>query len=364
MATYKQAAGFDFDESTEHSVLSVQHLIAKEPLSSIPQQFVRPNQEPQSTFSNAETGSLPTVPTIDMKQLLSDEASADIELEKLHSACKEWGLFQLVNHGVSTSLLDKFKHEIEEFFQLPLEEKAKYRKTGDLEGYGCDQIITKDKKLDWGDRLYMTTNPLNSRKSHIIPELPYSFRNTLESYIVELQKLAVKVLDFLGRRLKMEKREMGELFEDGRQSVRITYYPPCPQPELVMGITPHTDGTGITILNQVNGVNGLELKKDGIWIPVNVLSNALIVNLGDIIEIMSNGMYKSVEHRAIVNTEKERISVAMFISPHLDAEIGPVTSLTSPQNPPIFKTIGMEKYVKNFFTYNHEGRSHLEYMRL
>ncbi|KAJ7968828.1 2-oxoglutarate (2OG) and Fe(II)-dependent oxygenase superfamily protein [Quillaja saponaria] len=361
MANYKPAAGFD---ESSHSVLSVQHLIAKEPLSSIPQQFVRPNQEPPSTFSNTETGSLPTTPTIDLEQLLSDEASADIELEKLHSACKEWGLFQLVNHGVSISLLEKLKHEIEDFFQLPLEEKVKYRKPGDLEGYGCDQVISKDQKLDWGDRLYMTTNPLHSRKSHIIPELTSSFRSTLELYIVELQKLAVKVLDILGRRLKMEMGEMGELFEDGKQSVKITYYPPCTQPELVMGVVAHTDGTGITILNQVNGVNGLELKKDGIWIPVNVLSNALIVNLGDILEIMSNGMYKSVEHRAIVNSEKERISIAMFISPHLDAKIGPVTKLTNHQNRPIFKTIGMEKYVKNFISYNHEGRSHLEYMRL
>ena len=109
-------------------------------------------------------------------------------------------------------------------------------------------------------------------------------RRILEVYIVELQNLAMTFLGLLGKALKIEKREW-EVFEDGMQSVRMTYYPPCPQPERVMGLTAHSDATGITILNQVNGVHGLQIKKHGIWIPVNVASDALILNIGDILEV-------------------------------------------------------------------------------
>lgn len=110
-------------------------------------------------------------------------------------------------------------------------------------------------------------------------------RETMEAYLKELQKLALTLLEHLGKALMIEMREMKEMFDDGMQSVRITYYPPCPQPEQVMGITPHSDATGITILHQVNGVEGLQLKKDGVWIPVNFHPDAFVVNIGDVLEV-------------------------------------------------------------------------------
>ena len=107
----------------------------------------------------------------------------------------------------------------------------------------------------------------------------------MECYFAELQKLAMMLLGFMARALKLEKGEMEELFDDGMQSVRMTYYPPCPQPERVVGLTPHSDASGITILLQVNGVDGLQIKKDGVWIPVSFLLDALVVNVGDILEV-------------------------------------------------------------------------------
>ena len=107
----------------------------------------------------------------------------------------------------------------------------------------------------------------------------------MDSYIVELQILAMELLGLLEKTLKIEKREMVEVFEDGLHSMRMTYYPPCPQPEQVLGLTAHSDAAGITILNQVNGIDGLQVKKDGVWIPVNVISDALVVNIGDILEV-------------------------------------------------------------------------------
>lgn len=84
----------------------------------------------------------------------------------------------------------------------------------------------------------------------------------------------------------MEETEAEEMFDDGMQSLRMTYYPPCPWPEKVMGLTPHSDASGITILLQVNGVQGLQVKKDGVWIPVQFLPDAFVVNIGDILEVL------------------------------------------------------------------------------
>ncbi|RVW71270.1 Codeine O-demethylase [Vitis vinifera] len=185
--------------------------------------------------------------------------------------------------------------------------------------------------------------PIQSRikqmtsQQYLLPELPSLLRDSLECYLAELQKLAMMLLGFMAKALKLEKGEMEELFEDGMQSVRITYYPPCPQPELVMGLTPHSDATGITILLQINGVDGLQIKKDGVWIPVSFLPDALVVNVGDVLEILSNGVYTSIEHRATVNAAKERISIAMFFNPKFSAQTKPAPSQINPQNPPLFK---------------------------
>lgn len=85
--------------------------------------------------------------------------------------------------------------------------------------------------------------------------------------------------------LEIESKEISKLFEDGMQSMRMNYYPPCPQPEQVIGLTPHSDAVGLTILLQVSQVEGLQIKKDGMWVPVKPLPNAFIVNIGDILEV-------------------------------------------------------------------------------
>ncbi|ESR62842.1 hypothetical protein CICLE_v10018344mg, partial [Citrus x clementina] len=347
-------------ESSESSVLSVKELMKNHKIT-VPESYLRLDQEPPNPLNGTHVSAW--IPTFDLESLLSKE-DKEFQLEKLHAICKEWGIFQLVNHGVSSSLLAKLKHDMLEFYELPMEEKMKYKiKPGDVEGYGA--VARSDGKLDWGDRVYMITNPIQRRKSHLLPELPSSLRKTLESYLLELQKLALKLLGLvMGKALNIESKEIEEIFEDGMQSVRMNYYPPCPKPEVVMGLTPHSDATAITILHQVNGVDGLEIKKDGVWIPARILPNALVVNVGDILEIMSNGVYRSVEHRATVNSVKERISIAFFVNPKFDARVGPLTSLINPDNPPLFRRVLMEEYVKTFFSRKLNGKSHLEYMKI
>ncbi|RHN42319.1 putative thebaine 6-O-demethylase [Medicago truncatula] len=124
-------------------VPSVQEL-AKESLTNVPERYVLSDQD-IVVLSNP-TSSLPQVPVIDLAKLLSQDLNLKgHELEKLHSACKEWGFFQLVNHGVSTSLVKNMKRGAKTLFELSMEEKKKlWQREGDLEGFGQAFILSEE----------------------------------------------------------------------------------------------------------------------------------------------------------------------------------------------------------------------------
>ncbi|KAL9675349.1 hypothetical protein QQ045_003551 [Rhodiola kirilowii] len=219
----------------------------------------------------------------------------------------------MVGHGVSEELLEKVKIEIHEFFNLPVEEKERYvQLSDDLEGYGQAFVFSEEQKLDWGDMFYMITLPVSMRKPHLLPKLlPPSLREAIEEYSLELKSLSMKLLEFLSMALKMDSKEFKDMFEEGIQSMRFNYYPPCPQPDLAIGLTPHSDAIGfITILLQINDKEGLEIRKDGKWVSVKPIFNTFVVNIGDVLEIVSNGAYRSIEHRGVVNSIGEREAVA------------------------------------------------------
>ncbi|XP_074356985.1 protein SRG1-like [Apium graveolens] len=314
--------------------------MAKEKIAAVPSRYVRYNQELVLSSSSSAL----EVPVIDMEILLDGDVM-DTELKKLHHTCKEWGFFQLINHGVSYSLLEKVKTEVDEFFKLPLEEKRKFGQLdGDVERYGQAFVMSNEQKLDWADMLFMITLPTELRKPHLLPQLPLSF-------------------SVMAKALKMNPEELEVLFEEGMQSMRMNYYPPCPQPDQVIGLTPHSDGTGLTILYQLNETEGLQVRKDGIWIPVKPLPSGFVVNIGDILEVITNGTYPSIEHRGIVNSVKERMSVATFLAPNLQGDFGPAPSLLSPETPN-YKRINTMDFLQGFFAQKLDGKSYLDTLRI
>lgn len=343
-------------------VPSVQEL-ANQKLLSVPPRYVRPDQDPP--FVPFNSSARREIPVVDLQKLLADDDSSSSELHKLDSACKEWGFFQLINHGVSTSLIEEVKIEMEKFFHLPKEEKEKFGQAADdLEGFGQAFVVSEEQKLDWADMFYVVSLPTNLRKPHLLPKLPVAFREHLEVYSYEVKTLAMKILSLMAEALGMKLEDMTTLFEEGMQGIRMNHYPPCPQPEQVIGLCPHSDAVGLTILLQVSQVEGLQVKKDGTWIPVQPLPNAFVVNIGDILEIVTNGIYKSIEHRATVSSDMERISVATFLSPDLKGDMGPAPSLISPKNPAKFKRIGAADYFRELFTRELDGKSYLDVMRI
>ncbi|KAK4859030.1 hypothetical protein QYF36_025612 [Acer negundo] len=163
--------------SFDHATLAfpfVQEL-AKKPLTSVPPRYVHLDQDPPIVSLDSSSQQ---VPIIDMQRLLSEDFM-DSELQKLDQACREWGFFQLINHGVSSSLVEKVKLETEKFFKLPIEEKSKYgQPEGDVfhvEGYGNVFVGSEDTKLHWRDSLYFTISPPHLRKPHLFLNLPPSF---------------------------------------------------------------------------------------------------------------------------------------------------------------------------------------------
>lgn len=344
-------------------VPNVQEL-AKEAIAEVPPRYVRTDQD-HPLMDDDHGTLLLEVPVIDLNNLSSSDGNLrESELEKLHTACKDWGFFQLINHGVSCSLVEEVKLGIQEFFKLPMEEKRKFwQEAGDLEGFGQAFVVSEEQKLDWGDMFFLMSLPRHLRKPHLFPMLPSPFRDVLDEYSSALRDLAMKILLLMGKALKMDTKEMIELFDEGVQHFRMNYYPPCPQPNLVIGLTPHSDAVGLTILLQINEMEGLQIRKEGKWIPVKPLPNAFVVNVGDILEIVTNGTYRSIEHRATVNSVKERLSIATFYSAKLEGDMGPAPSLITPEKPALFKRIGVADYFKGLFSRKLQGKSYIDVMR-
>uniref|UniRef100_A0A0D3DMT7 Fe2OG dioxygenase domain-containing protein n=1 Tax=Brassica oleracea var. oleracea TaxID=109376 RepID=A0A0D3DMT7_BRAOL len=351
--------------SKHHSsiiVPSVQEMVKEKLIKKVPQRYVRSDLDKAEIA--CDSGLKAEIPVIDMSRLCSS-TTMDSEIEKLDLACKEWGFFQLVNHGVDSGFLDKFKSEIQNFFNLPMEEKKKlWQKPGDMEGFGQAFVVSEEQKLDWADMFHLTVQPARLRKPHVFPRYLFPL-DTLETYSAELKSIAKILFAKMAVALKINPEEMEKLFDDDLgQIMRMNYYPPCPEPDQVIGLTPHSDSTGVTILLQVNEVEGLQIKKNGKWVSVKPLPNAFVVNVGDMIEILTNGTYRSIEHRGVVNSEKERISIGAFHNIGTGKEVGPLRSLVERHKASFFRSMTTDEYFKGLFSRELGGKAYLDVMRI
>jgi len=325
----------------------------------VPPRYVRPEAKAVPVVSDGHS----ELPVIDFSRLLHHRFSRE-ESAKLHHACADWGFFQLINHGVPDQVMENMKADIVEFFKLPLEEKKAFAQLpNSLEGYGQAFVVSDDQELDWADMLYLITRPLQSRNIDLWPAQPLTFRDSLSCYSMELKGVAGSLLEVMEKNLGVAPEEFSTIFQDQPQGVRINYYPPCPRADEVLGLSPHTDGSGLTLLLQVNDVEGLHIRKGGNWFPVKPLPGALIANIGDIIEILSNGVYKSIEHRAMINAKEERLSIATFHGPREDSVIGPLAEIAKGYKPK-YVSMSYKEFMKAYFSTKLEGRRLMESLKL
>ncbi|PKA60064.1 S-norcoclaurine synthase 1 [Apostasia shenzhenica] len=327
----------------------------------IPERYVRPERE-EEKLKVAVAGAGDSIPVIDFARLL-DPLFAREESARLHSACQDWGFFQLINHGIDEDVIKKMVGALEEFFKLPLEEKEKVGQVeGQIEGYGQAFVQSEDQKLDWGDMLFIGTSPPQRKNLRFWPINPPSFRDSTEKYAEEVKKVADFLAGVMSENLGLG-RELYDLFKNGIQSFRFNYYPPCPSADKVLGLSPHSDGVGFTLLLQVNGRPGLQIRRDGRWLAVEPLQGALVINIGDIVEILCNGRYKSIEHRAVISSEWERMSVAAFHLLDVGQVVGPIPQIARREKV-LYKSLLFEEYAKMFFKSKLKGKSKLDQMKL
>uniref|UniRef100_A0A0D9XMD4 Fe2OG dioxygenase domain-containing protein n=1 Tax=Leersia perrieri TaxID=77586 RepID=A0A0D9XMD4_9ORYZ len=333
------------------------------PYQEIPERYIRPEVGTDEIISGHDINS--AIPVIDLAKLLDPQSSQE-ECAKLGSACQHWGFFQLINHGVPDEVINDVREDLTEFFRLPLETKQAYAKPTDkFEGYGQHFVVSERQKLDWGDLLHLRLRPTESRDMSFWPAHPPSFRNSMERYSSETAKLARCLFEFLAMDMGVDPESLLEIFRGQPQTMRANYYPPCRQADKVLGLSPHCDATSLTLLLQVNDVQGLQIRKDGKWLAVNALDGAFIINIGDMLEVLSNGRYRSIEHRAMVNPEKERISAAVFHQACRKATIGPLPELVMNNGgKPLYKSMGYEDFMKRFFSAKLDGRANVEGLRI
>ncbi|RWR86524.1 protein DOWNY MILDEW RESISTANCE 6-like protein [Cinnamomum micranthum f. kanehirae] len=197
---------------------------------------------------------------------------------------------------------------------------------------------------------------------NFLPYLQLLLKDVVSTYCKEVRELGLKLLGVISESLGLEREYIENVLgdEQGGQHMAINYYPPCPEPDLTYGLPAHTDPNTLTILLLDHQVPGLQVLKDGKWIAVDPHPNALIVNIGDQLQALSNGKYKSLWHRAIVNSNEERISVASFFCPANDAVIAPAKKLTSEETPAIYRSFTYDEYYKRFWSRNLDEEKCLE----
>ncbi|XP_027904050.1 codeine O-demethylase-like [Vigna unguiculata] len=303
------------------------------------------------------------VPVLDLL-LLSSPSTAQQELAKLRHALHSWGCFQAINHGMESSFLDKVREVSKQFFQLPEEEKQKCaREPKDAEGYGNDIIYSANQRLDWTDRIYLKVLPEDQRKFKFWPQKPHDFRSTVVHYTESIKLLSEVILKVMAKSLNLEEDcFLNECGERGDTFLRLNHYPPCPLPDHVLGLKTHADGSTITFLLQDKEVEGFQVLKDHKWFKVPIIPDALVINVGDQIEIMSNGIFRSPIHRAVVNAEKERLTVAMFLVPDSEKEIKPVDKLVKESRTALYKPV--KNYVEIYLQYYQQGKRAIEAFKI
>lgn len=158
----------------------------------------------------------------------------------------------------------------------------------------------------------------------------------MDEYIAQLINLAEKLSEFMSENLGLEKDHIKKVFsgEKGPSvGTKVAKYPQCQRPELVKGLREHTDAGGIILLLQDDKVPGLEFLKDGEWIHIPPSkNNAIFINTGDQVEVLSNGRYKSALHRVLADKSGSRLSIATFYNPAGDAIIYPAPKLLYPSH--------------------------------
>ncbi|CAL9105741.1 unnamed protein product [Musa textilis] len=270
-------------------------------------------QKPSPYFSG--------IPVID----LSEPGSEAL----LVRACEELGFFKVTNHGIPVELIASLEEEAMKFFALPQAEKERVG-PATLFGYGS-RTIGSNGDIGWVEYLLMQITSKPMSLPFLMDASASSFRSALNEYISAVRKLACEVLELMADGLKIEPRNVFSklvMDEESDSVLRLNHYPPCPGFNGTMtGFGEHTDPQIISVLRS-NNIAGLEITlRDGSWVSVLPDQASFFINVGDSLQVLTNGRFRSVRHRVLANGSKSRVSMVYFGGPPSGERLAPLPLL-------------------------------------
>ncbi|CAJ1962186.1 unnamed protein product [Sphenostylis stenocarpa] len=266
-------------------------------------------------------------------------------------ACRDFGFFKLVNHGVSFELMASLEHEALRFFKKTQSEKERAG-PADPFGYG-NKRIGRNGDVGWVEYLLLNTNPDSPKSLLVFRENPHHFRTVVEKYITAVKNMCYKVLELMAEGLGIGQMNALSRFVKDEKSdscFRMNHYPPCHEVQALnrnlVGFGEHTDPQIISVLRS-NSTSGLQIcLPDGTWVSVPPDQTSFFINVGDTLQVMTNGRFKSVKHRVLADTTKSRLSMIYFGGPALSEKIAPLPSLMSEGEESLYKEFTWWEYKK------------------
>ncbi|KAK1322387.1 Gibberellin 2-beta-dioxygenase 1 [Acorus calamus] len=292
------------------------------------------------TSNNFFTG----VPVIDLSR--PDSKATMIK------ACMELGFFKVINHGIPTGLVSRLEAEAVKFFSLSQVEKERDSGIRSLFGYGSKRIGSNG-DVGWLEYLLMQTNreSLSRTSQALFRANPDAFRSAVSEYLSAVKKLACEVLEMMAEGLNIQPKNVFSkllMDEESDSLFRLNHYPPCPQLQEVdcklTGFGEHTDPQIISILRS-NNTSGLQISlRDGSWVSVPSDQKSFFINVGDSLQVLTNGRFRSVRHRVLANSYKSRVSMIYFGGPPQRERLAPLPLLMGEGEESLYKEFTWFEY--------------------
>ncbi|KAM3698465.1 hypothetical protein ACB098_06G189900 [Castanea mollissima] len=348
----------------------VKHLCERG-ITKVPTKYIWPIPDQPNSGNGNSSASNPNLklPIIDFAKLQGSNRSQAIN--SIRNASEKFGFFQLVNHDIPKDVIESIIDVSKRFFELPFEERSKYMST-DMRSpvrYGTSSNQNKDDIFCWRDFLKLSCQPL-SDVLPLWPSSPVDLRQAVLNYSKNTKYLYLMLTEAILESLGLmditnnenENDEFRE-FKDGSQLIVVNCFPACPEPDLTLGLPPHSDYGLLTLLLQ-DEVQGLQIQYEGKWATVEPLPDSLVVNIGDHLEIFSNGKYRSLIHRVLVNPSKSRISIASLHSLPFNSVVQPSPKLISEDNPRRYMDTDFASFLDYSTSSESRGKSFLEFRKL
>ena len=277
------------------------------------------------------------LPIIDISTLVAGESAVSVATEIGH-ACRQQGFFYVVGHSVDPELREQLEQFSREFFHLDIEEKMAIRMelsgrawrgyfpVGDEFTSGAADAkegIYFGKELPADHPKVVAKTPLHG--CNLFPGIP-GFRETVLAYLDALTNLGHALMRGVALSLGLDADYFRTNYTDDPTILfRIFHYPPVEHQAGVesWGVGEHTDYGLLTILWQ-DDLGGLQVKSGSSWIEAPPISDSFVCNIGDMLDRMSGGLYRSTPHRVKNRTDRGRLSFPFFFDPNFDAEVKPV----------------------------------------